>query len=377
VPHLLTENPDMERGELADGSSGGTSPVNTFLFLADQPTRRCAKRFLRVNHCLRRNVAVIKTRANGTFSLRQLKYTRATMQPETTSPPLRADARAAFIRALAKHSAAIRDLRAWRPQTSQAAEFKQDVDAVSGTVPHLFSGHWGSISRQMLFDVAGAERVSGAAAWTLSWKLDRAPWLHKWAVFAILRWDIGRHCTIPNCPDGCVAADANDDVRALKLVAARHVLLTLGDERSNFHEILMAMNTAIDLRGGTPLTADEVRSIAEATIRSGTWLPVERRPVVGPLAGPHPLLETKDEYLQRTRSAWDRAIATLVEQGVSLRPRRKLELHCEWLVRHHIHNVTAAEILKGRVDTDPTTIYKAVKSMADLIDLPIRPSSET
>lgn len=305
------------------------------------------------------------------------------MEGQVVPAPRRAMARVAFIRTLAKHTTAIRDLRAWRlPLSALDSEHERALREMGMADRHLFSVRWGSVSRAMLFDVAGADRVDGAGTWSRHWKLDDAPWLHKWAVFALLQWDIGRSCTVPDCPQGCMAARADDDMDALQLVLTPDVMLTFGEERNHLVAMLEALDAAIDLRSGPAPTEDEMKSIADATFRSGTWLPIEQRPVVAPLPGPHPLLETKDEFLARARQAWDKAVAVLADEGVSLSAPRKLELHCEWLVRYHVRGETAAEILKdfedGDTFRDASTVYKALRSMADLIELPPRsPSTNT
>ena len=113
-------------------------------------------------------------------------------------------------------------------------------------------------------------------------------------------------------------------------------------------------------------------------IGGGEFVPLGILPVVAPLAGPNPLLETREEFLRRGQAAWDEAVAEIAEQGLSVIVPRKLGLHCEWLVRYHVRGETAAEILRDCEDArnrDASTVYKAVRSVANLVDLPVRPSS--
>jgi hypothetical protein len=86
---------------------------------------------------------------------------------------------------------------------------------------------------------------------------------------------------------------------------------------------------------------------------------------------PNPLLETKPEFLRRAKAAWNAAEAALAGQGISHSAPRQLALHCEWLVRSHVLGETAATILKHR-KADTSTVYKAVRQLALLIELPTR-----
>ena len=107
----------------------------------------------------------------------------------------------------------------------------------------------------------------------------------------------------------------------------------------------------------------------------GEWVPIDIEHIVCPLPGPNPLLETKSEFLDRALREWDEAAAELLAQGISPSVPRTPERHCEWLVRYHVRGETAAEIVKDLEDIDPSTVYKAVRAMADLIGVPLRLSA--
>jgi hypothetical protein len=86
----------------------------------------------------------------------------------------------------------------------------------------------------------------------------------------------------------------------------------------------------------------------------------------------NPLLETRAEFLDRAKRAWSAAVEALARQGISESRPRKLELHCEWLVRSRVLGETATTILKDFEDEpDDTALYHAVRDLARLIDLPI------
>jgi len=97
--------------------------------------------------------------------------------------------------------------------------------------------------------------------------------------------------------------------------------------------------------------------------------------------GPHPLLETEQQFLHRAKLAWDEAYSEITHDGLVISTPRKFGIHCEWLVRYHVCGQTAADILKdyehaGRPG-DETTIYKAVRSVAILLGVRLRSSSTT
>jgi hypothetical protein len=101
-------------------------------------------------------------------------------------------------------------------------------------------------------------------------------------------------------------------------------------------------------------------------------LPMHMRPVLQHFPSPHPLVETRQEFRDRATSAWDDAVQALEKQGVSLAVPRKLKQHCEWLVRYQVLGETAASIVEGLDKTESSTVYKAVKALARIIELPIR-----
>jgi hypothetical protein len=93
------------------------------------------------------------------------------------------------------------------------------------------------------------------------------------------------------------------------------------------------------------------------------------RPIVPPLTGPHPLHETREEFLGRMRRAWDAACEALKAEGVSRAEARSLD-HSEWLVRYQVLQQPASAILKGRGDA--SAVYHAVRALGSLLELPVR-----
>jgi hypothetical protein len=345
------------------------------------------------------------------------------------SPPQQADARIAFIRALAAHTDAIQELRAW--QSCGAARASERVAAQQAiedfveewahdeitpeTVTHLFDpvaliqllDRMKGIDQAVLpgdeladypeletvavdyprppdpYDrthvdlfnemhgvlvrVASAERIRAAEAWSSRWRLD-APWLRAWAVYATLRWDMGRECAIGDCAHGCGAARDDDNSVALSLVLAPWVMLHVIEDRQ-------------------PSPAESTDTDLFATMASftGDWRPLWQRAIVPPLApGPHPLLETKEEFLARAGEAFDRALRVLADYGIERdglgrdqRGPRKLDTHCGWLVRYQALGETYRAILGSRATGEESTIRNGVKAMAELIELPLRPRNRS
>jgi len=152
---------------------------------------------------------------------------------------------------------------------------------------------------------------------------------------------------------------------ALKLVLTVDILRDLelqdGTQVSTFSQRKRARRADGDLHGSVTLLAGGV-----------DYLPSGIESFEAPLLGPNPLLETKSEFLQRAQVAWNDAVADFAAQGMSAIVPRKLELHCEWLVRYRLLGQTAAQIVKDLEETDTSTVHKVVKPMADMLDLPIR-----
>ncbi len=281
------------------------------------------------------------------------------MSLEVIPAPRRATARLAFIRALATQTNAVNELRAWRRPFS--ADFEDEREWFVGRHPSLFETPI-RLSPESFLTLAGYERVREARDWGRRWNVE-AEWLHAWAAWALAVWAVARSCTVGDCPYECRRIREHDDV-ALHVVLSQVAMEMFGEEQ----------NIALILKARQDCTL----KMAEDE-RSGTWFPIERRRVVALSPGPHPLQETKDEYLERARGVWDQACAVLVEQGISLSVPRKLDLHSEWLVRYRVCGQTAVEIVKDkdREDTDLSTVYKAVGAMAEVIGLPIGPASRT
>jgi hypothetical protein len=127
------------------------------------------------------------------------------------------------------------------------------------------------------------------------------------------------------------------------------------------------VTVAAHIGGDVPVDGEQSAFITGG----GEWMPIGISPVVAPIAGPHPLLETKDEFFRRAQTAWDDAVVEIAEQGLSVIVPRKVELHCDWLVRYNVRFETVAAIVEG-TDIDESTVYKAVRSAAHVIGLTIR-----
>jgi hypothetical protein len=231
---------------------------------------------------------------------------------------------------------------------------------------HHVSAPWMSLPDVELFRLArvDCDCVDAATAWTLRWKLGDTAWLHKWAMFALGWWDVARRCTVPECPHACQVASGDDDMQALALVLTPDTMRRL--EAADGNE----MTFTAQLNEGGQVDADGVGSL---TVMAGgrARVPIGIG-VVAPLPGPNPLLETKSEFLDRAVGAWDEEVAELLQRGIAPIVPRKLDLHCEWLVRYHVQHQTIAEIMKDLEDTDPSTVYKAVRSVAQVIGLTVR-----
>lgn len=194
--------------------------------------------------------------------------------------PRRATARVAFVQALANHTSAIRELRAWRlPESATASELESELWKIGDGHP-FFSMNFRP-SQGSLFGLAGPERVEAARDWGRRWLLD-VPWLNGWGVFALLAWDAARRCTAPDCLYGCPIARADDDC-ALQFVLTSEVMLTFGEA-----PLLISMLAAMEADG---LAGREIQPIdKEANEPLTKWLPMHMRAVAPPVPGPHPLL---------------------------------------------------------------------------------------
>ena len=310
------------------------------------------------------------------------------------------EARAAFIRALASQTDAIREVYDWRlpvqaRDTERERRLREFVAADSdltgfysgrdGTVREYrrsdfprwqrtvgndaarapassvsvehFDRSWFGLSREHIADLAGQERASAAFDWARRWRVGEVLWLREWVLFALLWWDLCRSCTVPDCSRGCSAATGEDVDRALALVLSPEILLDI--ENANGTDWNLSLSEHPEGGG------------AGTILGGGEHIPSGFKPVTHPLMGPHPLLETEQEFLDRARRAWGEAFLELKQQSLEFSVPRKLELHCEWLVRRHVCGHTAAEIL-GSDDTDLSTVYKATDAMSTLLGLRIR-----
>lgn len=278
------------------------------------------------------------------------------MKPAVVPAPRRAQARDTFIRALAEHSGAISDLRAWRlsPSAYDSEEVLRDCVRRGGR-NHIFGGYgdeW--FSGEEIEQLAGEERLRAARTWSQQWHLEAA-WLQRWATYALLRWDVARACSRPDCLGGCRVMQGDDDTRALDLVLTNAIMLSIVEEHHpEFCEV----------------DVENLNDLDNSDIGIDDPLAPWQRPVVPPLAGPHPARETKQQYLARALRAWEAAHKALTDEGVSVTERRSLVLHCEWFVRYQVLHQSASAILKNRAD--PSALYHAVHKLAVLIELPVR-----
>jgi hypothetical protein len=225
-------------------------------------------------------------------------------------------ARMAFLRALGKHSGAIRDLHDQRG------------------VPEA-TDHYAMMTEMSWRLAAGPRRVQTVENWARRWELS-ASWLLAWGTYALYRWEIGATCRDPECRYRCRGTSWDDPHKALETaVSDGRLYLLPGDPASGLRYL------GLDLLGDV----------------HGVY--------------PNPLLQTKAEFLDRAKQAWDVAVNALAQHGISASWPRKLDLHCKWLVRFHVLKETAATILKDDLNTDLSTLNHAVHRLARLIDLPI------
>lgn len=266
-------------------------------------------------------------------------------------PPLRAKARQSFILALGAHTGAIKDLRGWRHPQGEDCEREGALFELGAGYPFFEMAF--APSSAMLLDLAGVERADAAKAWSTRWHME-APWLQSWAVFALVVWDAARRCNDANCPHQCNVMRSTDKA-ALERVASLTPFLALGEP-----PLLSSMLERLQHFG------DEFpKDITQL-------MPPQHRALVAPLLGPHPLLESKTQFLKRAVTAWDASVDALETEGFKILTPRKLALHSEWLVRFCVLEQTAAVIVRDSDKTDTSTVYKAVEGLAELIDLPIR-----
>jgi len=220
---------------------------------------------------------------------------------------------------------------------------------------------------QTLMLMAGKPRVKEASAWAAKWRVA-VPWLEGWATFALVLWDVARSCKEENCPYECRRIREDRDF-AFQQALSFPAMLLLGEPPLIF-SILQAMETE---SASGDAVQKEKPSMEEFQQR---YFPTHKRRVSEPLPGPHPLLETRESFMQRAKEAWDSAIAALEKHGVSLKTPRKLMQHSEWLIRYQVLGETAAAIVKPLEKTDPSTVYKAIKTLATTIEFPVRAFSE-
>jgi len=219
------------------------------------------------------------------------------------------------------------------------------------------------LSPATLMRMAGKARVKEAESWAARWSLS-THWLEAWATFALVIWDVARSCRVPSCRFGCEKM-RQDPEFALQQVLSLPPMLLLG-EPPLLVSILQSMGSDGDREAVSGSdAADEQASLEK-------HLPPHKRRITAPLAGPHPLIESKAGFLRRAEDAWNNTVEYLEKRGVSLQAPRKLDIHSMWLVRYQALGETAASIVGTLESTDPSTVYKAVKALARVIELPIR-----
>lgn len=92
--------------------------------------------------------------------------------------------------------------------------------------------------------------------------------------------------------------------------------------------------------------------------------------------GADPLRETREFFEERARTHWEARVAQAATMGyVPVRPKPSLHLHMRWLVRYQLARESFSEIARTRgEETTRTAVTLAVRSLARLIGLALRPS---
>ena len=267
----------------------------------------------------------------------------------------------AFVRSLAIRTGAIRELRELRPPLLQT-ELERDAN-LRETIANSESRHieisWMSLSSETLINTAGISRFMAAGTWLNHWNLNQVRWLQKWGTFALLWWTAAGWCTKADCSQGCAAVNGQDDALALELVLTKEMLVALEAGDGVGVSVTSQVDEGAGAQGGRIICGGVDQLPASVT------LPM-------PLLGPSPMLETRDEFFQRADIAWAEAMNELEREGYSVIVPRQLERHCDWLVRYQVLEQTAADIVSDAKDTDPSTVHKAVRTIARLLEIPIR-----
>ena len=307
----------------------------------------------------------------------------------------RARARLEVLRALADQTGALRALHDWfshqAPRDSRLAGWMTGIRALDhdefarGRAADWLANNQVNCRegvRLCVKDAATAAdtaRLRAVEQWARDWNLD-APWVRRWTAFALMRWEIARACK----QSTCVCAGVDHPQKALELVLTGRAMVSVAEEHiPEFHDYGVE-----DLdRIGRVLTRGPEGLVPVP-------LPVWQRPIMDPLVvppikGSHPCLETEDAFLSRVTIAalaaakehWNTANARVEAEGVSLKEKRKLNLHCVWLVRYQVLGESAAEVIDALKDTPwsrekgwgEDAVDKQVRELADVIGLQIRP----
>jgi hypothetical protein len=235
--------------------------------------------------------------------------------------PHRVHARQVFLGAVMTHTGAIEDLDARRTTLANTPS----------TLDH----------RVLLERSADPRREAIVREWAEQWRLA-APWVESWGVYALTRWEVGAACCDPQCPYHCTAICWDDDVRAFE------VALFGG-------EFALMPNLAADpLRVSRLLGFDRLPAVKAPNLL---------------ILRPSPLIETQDEWLARATDAYIATKHALTAQGIAW--PRELDRHSAWLVRVRVLDEKATAIADAE-HLDVSTVHRAIRSLAQLIDLPFR-----
>lgn len=104
------------------------------------------------------------------------------------------------------------------------------------------------------------------------------------------------------------------------------------------------------------------------------------------IKGPDPLRESRAEAITRMADAFDAEVRDLITDGFArAKIRTALETHAAWLVRHQVPPWETAnkiarwvggyrEQTRKDIPGDSSTVTRAINNLAELIELPLRPS---
>jgi hypothetical protein len=121
--------------------------------------------------------------------------------------------------------------------------------------------------------------------------------------------------------------------------------------------------------GETPRYQDSIpRWVLLLGATSGGFLPETARRIE-----PQPLLETRQEFLDRAAHAWELVVNDLQMAGFAPAPLVSRE-HVEWLVAYQVQQQSYDAIARA-VRRTRQTVHDAIHNVATLLELPLRPAS--